>query len=93
MKKYLYSLVLAMGLSFVACSEANDVPNNTIETTDSKATTLVLKGYESTASGFTIFQPAGYGSPFYIKDKQFYGSVYNFAEVGTKRLDEVRDDY
>lgn len=44
MKKYLYSLVLAMGLSFVACSEANDVPNNTIETTDSKATTLVLKG-------------------------------------------------
>lgn len=93
MKKYLYSLVLAMGLSFVACSEANDVPNNTIETTDSKATTLVLKGYESTASGFTIFQPAGYSSPFYIKDKQFYGSVYNFAEVGTKRLDEVSDDY
>lgn len=36
MKKYLYSLVLAMGLSFVACSEANDVPNNTIETTDSR---------------------------------------------------------
>ena len=93
MKKYLYSLVLAMGLSFVACSEANDVPNNTIETTDSKATTLVLKGYESTASGFTIFQPQGYSSPFYIKDKQFYGSVYNFAEVGTKRLDEVSDDY
>lgn len=93
MKKYLYSLVLAMGLSFVACSEANDVPNNTIETTDSKATTLVLKGYESTASGFTIFQPQGYSSPFYIKDKQFYGSVYNFAEVGTKRLDEVNDDY
>ena len=93
MKKYLYSLVLAMGLSFVACSEANDVPNNTIETTDSKATTLVLKGYESTASGFTIFQPKGYSSPFYIKDKQFYGSIYNFAEVGTKRLDEVNDDY
>ena len=93
MKKYLYSLVLAMGLSFVACSEANDVPNNTIETTDSKATTLVLKGYESTASGFTIFQPEGYSSPFYIKDKQFYGSVYNFAEVGTKRLDEVSEDY
>ena len=82
-----------MGLSFVACSEANDVPNNTIETTDSKATTLVLKGYESTASGFTIFQPEGYSSPFYIKDKQFYGSVYNFAEVGTKRLDEVSEDY
>lgn len=93
MKRYLYSLVLALGLLFVACSEANDIPNNTIEKTDKEATTLVLKGYESTASGFTVFQPEGYSSPFYIKDKQFYGSVYNFAEVGTMRLDEVDDDY
>ena len=45
MKKYLYSLVLAMGLSFVACSEANDVPNNTIETTDSNSRAERLREY------------------------------------------------
>lgn len=93
MKKYFYSLALVLGLSFAACSDANDIPNNTIETTDSKASTLVLKGYEDAAAGFTQFQPEDYSAPFYIKDKKFYGSAYNFSEVGNVRLDGVGSDY
>lgn len=56
---------------FVGCESANDVPNGYIQTTEEGSSTLVLKGYESSSFGFSIFQPEGFNKPFYIKEKSF----------------------
>lgn len=86
-----YLLLALIGFCIASCEEANDVPNGYIEITQDGANTLVLKGYESASSGFSVFQPENFEAPFYIKDKQFYGDKYEFAVVNEKRLDEMPD--
>lgn len=74
---------------FASCDEYNDIPNGYIETTQEDAITLVLKGYESSAQGFSVFQPEGFDAPFYIMNKQFVGNMYEFAAAVEPRLDEM----
>lgn len=52
------------------------------------ATTFTLKGYEDNVAG-TVFQPSGFNSPFYIKDKTFYGAAFRFVEDTAARLDAM----
>lgn len=89
MKKLLYILSLFFGVSVVSCDGSDAPLNGYIETTQQDASTLVLKGYESAASGFSVCQPENFNSPFYLKDKSFYGEAYNFLKVGSVRLDEM----
>lgn len=88
-KRYLYLFLFVAGLCIVSCDKTNDQPNGYIEVTQDEANTLVLKGYESVSSGFSVFQPEDFETPFYIKEKQFYGERYEFAETDAKRLDEM----
>ena len=77
-------------LGMVAC-ESSDAPyNGYIETTQEGAATLVLKGYENPQSGFTVFEPEGFQTPFYIQDKAFYGKQYTFVKSSATRLDEMK---
>ena len=77
-------------LGMVAC-ESSDAPyNGYIETTQEGAATLVLKGYENPQSGFTVFEPEGFQTPFYIQDKAFYGKQYTFVKSSSTRLDEMK---
>lgn len=89
MKKQLFALFFIAGLLFASCDEYNDIPNGYIETTQEDAITLVLKGYESSAQGFSVFQPEGFDAPFYIMNKQFVGNMYEFAAAVEPRLDEM----
>ena len=89
MKKIVRILGLLICIFFVGCESANDVPNGYIQTTEEGSSTLVLKGYESSSFGFSIFQPEGFNKPFYIKEKKFYGSAYRFAKVGLHGLSEL----
>lgn len=75
----------------VGCEDSNPASDNYIETTQDGAVTLTLKGYESTSSGFSVFQPEGFSAPFYIKDKKFYGEVYRFVQTTSGRLDELEE--
>ena len=75
----------------VAC-EGSDAPyNGYVETTQDNAATLVLKGYENPQAGFTVFEPDGFQSPFYIQDKTFYGKQYAFVKSTSTRLDEMKN--
>lgn len=69
MKKHLFILGLALALFNVGCDDQNTIPNGYVQTTQEGASTLVLKGYENAALGFSVFQPEGFDSPFYIQDK------------------------
>lgn len=89
MKKQLFAFFFTVGLMFASCDEYNDIPNGYIETTQENATTLVLKGYESSIQGFSVFQPDGFDAPFYIMNKQFVGNMYEFASASESRLDEM----
>ena len=89
MKKIVRILGLLICIFFVGCESANDVPNGYIQATEEGSSTLVLKGYESSSFGFSIFQPEGFNKPFYIKEKKFYGSAYRFAKVGLHGLSEL----
>ena len=81
--------MLAM-VTVVAC-EGSDAPyNGYVETTQDNAATLVLKGYENPQAGFTVFEPDGFQSPFYIQDKTFYGKQYAFVKSTSTRLDEMK---
>nr|WP_300724717.1 DNA/RNA non-specific endonuclease [uncultured Bacteroides sp.] len=88
--KKLYSIfLLASALLVTSCGEDSVPVNGYIETTQDNAETLVLKGYESSADGFSVCQPEGFASPFYIQEKSFVGSAYNFIVASAKRLDEM----
>ena len=82
--------MLAM-VTVVAC-EGSDAPyNGYVEPTQDNAATLVLKGYENPQAGFTVFEPDGFQSPFYIQDKTFYGKQYAFVKSTSTRLDEMKN--
>ena len=89
MKKHLFILGLALALFNVGCDDQNTIPNGYVHTTQKGASTLVLKGYENAALGFSVFQPEGFDSPFYIQDKKFAGNAYSFTQVAAARLDEM----
>ena len=89
MKKHLFILGLALALFNVGCDDQNTIPNGYVQTTQEGASTLVLKGYENAALGFSVFQPEGSDSPFYIQDKKFAGNAYSFTQVAAARLDEM----
>lgn len=89
MKKHLFILGLALALFNVGCDDQNTIPNGYVQTTQEGASTLVLKGYENAALGFSVFQPEGFDSPFYIQDKKFAGNAYSFTQVAAVRLDEM----
>lgn len=89
MKKHLFILGLALALFNVGCDDQNTIPNGYVQTTQEGASTLVLKGYENAALGFSVFQPEGFDSPLYIQDKKFAGNAYSFTQVAAARLDEM----
>ena len=89
MKKHLFILGLALALFNVGCDDQNTIPNGYVQTTQEGASTLVLKGYENAALGFSVFQLEGFDSPFYIQDKKFAGNAYSFTQVAAARLDEM----
>lgn len=89
MKKHLFILGLALTLFNVGCDDQNTIPNGYVQTTQKESSTLVLKGYENAALGFSVFQPEGFDSPFYIQDKKFAGNAYSFTQVAAARLDEM----
>lgn len=89
MKKHLFILGLVLALFNVGCDDQNTIPNGYVQTTQEGASTLVLKGYENAALGFSVFQPEGFDSPFYIQDKKFAGNAYSFTQVAAARLDEM----
>lgn len=89
MKKHLFILGLALALFNVGCDDQNTIHNGYVQTTQEGASTLVLKGYENAALGFSVFQPEGFDSPFYIQDKKFAGNAYSFTQVAAARLDEM----
>ena len=89
MKKQLFAFFFTVGLMFASCDEYNDIPNGYIETTQENATTFVLKGYESSTQGFSVFQPDGFDAPFYIMNKQFVGNMYEFASASESRGSEM----
>lgn len=89
MKKHLFILGLALALFNVGCDDQNTIPNGYVQTTQEGASTLVLKGYENAALGFSVFQPEEFDSPFYIQDKKFAGNAYSFTQVAAARLDEM----
>lgn len=89
MKKHLFILGLALALFNVGCDDQNTIPNGYVQTTQKGASTLVLKGYENAALGFSVFQPEGFDSPFYIQDKKFAENAYSFTQVAAARLDEM----
>lgn len=85
----LWLLVFLLGIT--ACDPSDAPLNGYVETTEEGASTLILKGYENSATGFTVFQPDGFSAPFYIKDKNFVGSKYTFVESSAHRLDEMKE--
>lgn len=87
LNKLIYLCTLSALLA--ACGEDQLPPNGYIETTEESSSTLVLKGYESYAAGFSVLQPAGFNSPFYLKDKAFFGKAYKFCSTQDKRLDAM----
>ena len=89
MKKHLFILGLALALFNVGCDDQNTILNGYVQTTQEGASTLVLKEYENAALGFSVFQPEGFDSPFYIQDKKFAGNAYSFTQVAAARLDEM----
>lgn len=92
MKRYTKLFLLcSLIIGLAACSEDQKPLNGYVETTQADASTLVLKGYESTTTGFSVFKPDGFESPFYIQDKNFYGKQYQFAEVSARRLDAMTE--
>ena len=90
MKKFIYLLSLAAVFLTASCSYDEVPVNGYVETTQEDAQTLVLKGYESANSGFSVCKPKGFDSPFYLKDKNFTGSAYDFIQSTEKRLDQMQ---
>lgn len=81
MKKLTYILVLLLGVCLGGC-ESSDAPlNGYIENTLEGSITLVVKGYENPSAGFSVVQPEGFHSPFYIQEKKFVGKAYLFAPL------------
>lgn len=82
-----WSLLVCMLIA--GCESANDIPNGFIQTTEEGSSTLVLKGYEGSSSGFSVFQPEGFDKPFYIIEKKFYGAAYCFVKSGSYGLSDL----
>lgn len=90
MKKYLFVWGWILGLFLAGCGDQHtSLPENNVEITQEGASTCTLKGYENTSLGFSVCQPEGFGSPFYIQDKKFAGKAYSFVQVSVDRLDEM----
>ena len=81
MKKHLFILGLALALFNVGCDDQNTIPNGYVQTTQEGASTLVLKGYENAALGFSVFQPEGFDSPFYIPSNPQLSSSASFLRL------------
>ena len=85
-------LWLLLCVCVMAACDPSDAPlNGYIEETEEGSSTMILKGYEDTSLGFSVFQPADFDAPFYIKDKMFYGMNYQFAEASAGRLDALTE--
>lgn len=73
--------------SLTACDNDIAPANGYIETTQDDASTFVVQGYEDARKGYNLFTPQGSSLPFYLKDKSFYGSRFEFLQDGSIRLD------
>lgn len=80
-----------MAVCLLACDNEQLPINDYIDTTQTGSQTIVLKGYEDSSKGFSVFKPTGFDSPFYIQDKQFVGQAYGFVVAAQKRLDEMKE--
>ena len=89
MNKMLRIFSLLVCVFIAGCESVNDIPNGYIQTTEEGSSTLVLKGYESSSFGFSVFQPEGFDKPFYIKEKKFGGSAYRFIKSGSCGLSDL----
>lgn len=87
--KYFFFASIALGI--VSCEDANNIPNGYIETTQADAKTFVMEGYQDARIGYTVLTPAGAPAPFYIKNRQFAGSIYLFSEQGEGTLESMGD--
>lgn len=88
--KKIVSILGLLGCFFLTgCDSTDALPNGYIQTTEEGSSTLVLKGYESTSAGFSVFQPTGYDKPFYIKEKKFYGEAYRFVKSDAQELEKM----
>lgn len=79
MKRFIYILVLLLSVWLGGCDSSDAPLNGYIETTQEGSMTLVMKGYENSSDGFSVFQADGFEKPFYIQDKKFLGTAYHFA--------------
>lgn len=79
MKRFIYILVLLLSVWLGGCDSSDAPLNGYIETTQEGSMTLVMKGYENSSDGFSVFQADGFEKPFYIQDKKFLGAAYHFA--------------
>lgn len=80
MKKLSYILFVLVSVWLGGCNDSSDdLPYGYIETTWEGSSTMVLKGYENYADGFSVFEADGFDSPFFLKEKKFVGKAYLFA--------------
>jgi endonuclease G len=84
-------LILLMVVCLVACDGEQHPFNGHIDTTQTDSELLVLKGYEGSSKGFSVFKPVDFDTPFYIEERQFVGKAYAFVMAAQKRLDEMKD--
>jgi endonuclease G len=85
-------MLYVVAVTFQSCKGSNALPNGYIGTTQEGSTTMVLKGYDPTLSpGFSVCQPTGFGSAFYIRDKRFTGSAYEFVPATAAKLSEMTE--
>lgn len=84
-------LILLMAVCLVACDNEQQPINGYIGTTQTDSESVVLKGYIDSSKGFSVFKPAGFDSPFYIQDKNFFGKAFTFVPAVEERLDEMKN--
>lgn len=93
MKKLSYILFVLVSVWLGGCNDSSDnLPYGYIETTWEGSSTMVLKGYENYADGFSIFEADGFDSPFFLKEKKFVGKAYLFAlqsEAATEKPADI----
>lgn len=82
-------IVLLLG-AFTSCDTEIVPANGYMETTQEGASTFVLQGYEDARKGFNVFTPANSSFSFYLKEKAFQGSRFNFLPDESARLDEMK---
>ena len=80
MKKLSYILLLLISVWLGGGEDSSDaLPYGYIETTQEGTSTMVMKGYENYADGFSVFKADGFDKPFYLKEKKFVGNAWRFV--------------